>query len=112
MLSVGPFVRNIGQAWRIRLLQGSVVLDFVVLGAIALYPHDMTNALSDALAAVTLSFLVALAWCAATLRCPHCGRPVLWHVMKRSGVNTWFAEILEARSCPICGYTPDGNVGL
>jgi len=81
------------------------------MAAIALYPDPMSGALGDALAVGTLLFSIALGWCAARLRCPRCCKPVLWHLMKHSSVNRWFADILTARSCPICDYTPTGRVG-
>jgi len=44
------------------------------------------------------------AW--ASVRCPNCGLKLVWHAMSTKSANDWLRWLLDAESCPKCGYHP------
>jgi len=45
-----------------------------------------------------------VAW--TSVRCPNCGLRLVWHAMSTNSANDWLRRLLDAKSCPKCGYHP------
>jgi DNA-directed RNA polymerase subunit RPC12/RpoP len=49
-----------------------------------------------------------MAFLLASIPCPRCSTRLLWDVFRHpDGLNA-LVDLLKARSCPKCGYTPHG----
>jgi len=42
----------------------------------------------------------------AYVRCPSCGLRLIGHAISTKSANTWLSWLLDAKSCPECGYRP------
>lgn len=59
-------------------------------------------------AAGGLALPLGVYWSASGTICPRCRLNLLWHAMTRAKDADWFSWVIDARSCPRCGY-PESN---
>jgi hypothetical protein len=76
-------------------------------GSAFLHPATSTIGLVIQLGGTALALAFFFFGCRA-IQCPGCHAKWVWNAMRRHSVNRWLYALLEARSCPVCGY-PDGT---
>lgn len=57
--------------------------------------------------------IVCLAWWAAAIRCPKCGKRPVWFQMTNGNALDFPHRLTLTGACPACGFDPgkDGSVG-
>jgi endogenous inhibitor of DNA gyrase (YacG/DUF329 family) len=53
--------------------------------------------------------LLAMIWVLLSVRCPVCGRRVVWWAMSTKPVNAWLIAVLATKACPSCGDAGTGR---
>ncbi len=103
-----PLVRS--QRWKLWLAAvavGVVAVAYImpeqVSGIVNVRPVTL-ELLATAVGLVT----IFSAW--ASVRCPSCGLNLVRHAMSTKSANTWLSWLLDAKSCPKCGYHPPPRV--
>ena len=54
--------------------------------------------------------LSAMFVASTSVRCPNCRLKLVWHAMSTNSANDWLRWLLNAKSCPVCGYHPPPGV--
>jgi len=100
------FSRPLVQSHQWKLWLAAVAVGLIAIAYIA--PERVSAIVS--LPPVTLELVATAAglvtmlavW--ASVRCPSCGLQLVWHAMSTKGASTWLSWLLQAKSCPKCGY--------
>ena len=97
-----PLVQS--QQWKLWL--AAVAVGVVAIAYVA--PERVSEIVS--LRPVTLELvatavgLVTMLAVWASVRCPSCGLQLVRHAMSTKSANAWLSWLLDAKSCPKCGY--------
>jgi|SoiMetStandDraft_2_1073263.scaffolds.fasta_scaffold524208_1 hypothetical protein len=104
------FVRKTGQLWK--LIVGGFILPWpaVAIGLFTFRRIGRDQPTSEFVTGIAAMVAIAalMAFLLASIRCPRCSTRLLWDVFRHpDGLNA-LVDLLKARSCPKCGYTPHG----
>ena len=103
-----PLVQS--QRWKLWL----AALGGVVVAIAYIAPEEVTGIVDAEPATLRLFAIVAglvtmvALW--ASVRCPSCGLKLVWHAMSTESARAWLSWLLDAKSCPKCGYRPPPRV--
>jgi DNA-directed RNA polymerase subunit RPC12/RpoP len=96
------------QRWKLWLAFAAVV----VSGALMWFDAWFSSALKLQRYAPTLIGtglgLVALVAACLAVRCPSCGKRLLWHALSTMPSHAWLEWLLSETTCPRCGYSSAG----
>ena len=53
--------------------------------------------------------LIAFLWLTLAVVCPRCKLRLFWHAVSTKHTSNWLGWLLDASSCPRCGYEPSSH---
>jgi len=97
-----------GQGWKVWLFGAMLVLGSVasLLQGFLYEPLGKETAMRIAVAGMGL-VIGGFLWAGHAIRCPKCHLKIFYHAIRKQGFLTWFAWLLQAESCPQCGYADE-----
>jgi hypothetical protein len=102
-VSDDSILKKSGQWWKALAAFWILVLSCLTLAVTVNFTLSVRLSTIIIISTLALSTVVSALACLA-IRCPNCKSRWLWHAAAKSKFNGWLSSLLEAKSCPQCGY--------
>lgn len=106
MDSSSSWISRSGQAWKLHVFYGSVVVTIALIAAFIASVNDIEviPGVSELGLAILFigSGLGGLCWLVYSIRCPGCGHRPVWPVLKQANAGSWLPTLLAMPECPSC----------
>lgn len=94
-----------GQGWKVWVFGVLLVLGSAATLLQGFLYAPLGRELAMQVAVAGMGMVVgAFVWAALGIRCPQCALKLFYHALRKQGFFSWFAWLLQAESCPGCGY--------
>lgn len=92
------------QVWKLWLL----AFLFLLSGVFFLLDEKIASFLGvkSALIVLTATFvsMATLLLSIVLIRCPECGKSLVWFTLKNNSFNAWLEWLIAVEICPVCGH--------